>query len=266
MATSLATRPGRAVITAIRVDRYTDSYTLCVTNTTVQRWLAQSCEQIVVELEARDLVERGEGLVHQEHPRVRDQRARDRHAHLHAARQLARIGALEALRAPPWRSPPRTRPAASSGGMPRSFSGRRTFLNTVAHGISVGSWNTKPMSRWGSPAAAAGARPLDAAAGELAEPGDEPQHRALAAAGRAEQAQELALARRRGPDPARADDAVARRPCRRATPQRRPRRRGDRAPFVTTWLQLHAVLLVDELQRVRALRGRGRAGRARPRP
>ena len=32
MATSLAVRPGRAVITAIRVDRYTDSYTLQFVN------------------------------------------------------------------------------------------------------------------------------------------------------------------------------------------------------------------------------------------
>src|SRR2546427_11527610 len=45
MATSLAVRPGRAVITAIRVDRYTDSYTLWVTNTTVQRWRAQSARR-----------------------------------------------------------------------------------------------------------------------------------------------------------------------------------------------------------------------------
>ena len=29
--------------------------------------------------------------------------------------------------------------------MPASFSGRNTLPNTVAHGISVGSWNTKPM-------------------------------------------------------------------------------------------------------------------------
>jgi hypothetical protein len=42
-------------------------------------------QQIVVELEAGDLVERGERLVHQQQLRLGDQCARDRGAHLHAA-------------------------------------------------------------------------------------------------------------------------------------------------------------------------------------
>src|SRR5206468_5412472 len=46
--------------------------------------------------------------------------------------------------------------------------------------------------RQAGPAVAAG--PFDAAARDLAEPGDQPQHRALAASGRTEQAQELSLA------------------------------------------------------------------------
>ena len=60
-----------------------------------------------------------------------------------------------------WRSR-QGRPASSASSicasraarrdMPRSRSGSQTLSNTVAHGISVGSWNTKPMSarlrRW----------------------------------------------------------------------------------------------------------------------
>ena len=37
------------------------------------------------------------------------------------------------------------RASASATGMCASFSGSRTFSHTLAHGISVGSWNTKPM-------------------------------------------------------------------------------------------------------------------------
>ena len=48
--------------------------------------------QIVIELEAGDLVESGERLVHQEDRRPRHQGAGDRHTHLHAAGELARIG------------------------------------------------------------------------------------------------------------------------------------------------------------------------------
>ena len=56
-------------------------------------------QQIVVELEARDLVERGERLVHQQQRRLGDQRTRDRDPHAHAARQFARIGGAEFLQA-----------------------------------------------------------------------------------------------------------------------------------------------------------------------
>ena len=54
--------------------------------------LRHSVEQIVVEPEARDLVERGERLVQQQNIRIGDQRARQRNPHLHAAGQFARIG------------------------------------------------------------------------------------------------------------------------------------------------------------------------------
>ena len=65
IAISVKTRPGRGVITTMRLDRKTDSNTEWVTNTTVPADFAPEPEQIVVELEAGDLVERGERLVHQ---------------------------------------------------------------------------------------------------------------------------------------------------------------------------------------------------------
>ena len=53
-------------------------------------------QQLLVQPVARDLVERAERLVHQQQPRAGDQRAGDRHALAHAARQLVRIGLLPA--------------------------------------------------------------------------------------------------------------------------------------------------------------------------
>ena len=53
-------------------------------------------QEVVVEAKARDLVERGERLVHQQQRGLGDQRARDRGAHLHPARKLARIALREA--------------------------------------------------------------------------------------------------------------------------------------------------------------------------
>ena len=47
------------------------------------------------------IVERGERLVHQKHGRTRHQRAGDRHPHLHAAGEFARIGFGEAGEAHP---------------------------------------------------------------------------------------------------------------------------------------------------------------------
>ena len=79
--------------------------------------VCQSAQQIVVELEAGDLVERGEWLVHQQQLRLGDQRAGDRDAHLHAAGQFARIGAARTRRSPTRSSAASTRvapPVASS--------------------------------------------------------------------------------------------------------------------------------------------------------
>ncbi len=59
--------------------------------------LSPDLQEVVVQLEAGDLVERGEGLVHQQQARLGDQRPGDGDAHLHAAGELARIGVAEAF-------------------------------------------------------------------------------------------------------------------------------------------------------------------------
>ena len=121
---SASTRPGRVVITTMRLDRNTDSNTLWVTKTTVQRWRRHSAQQILVELEAGDLVERGEGLVEQQQPRLGDQRARDRDAHAHAARKLARIGTARSPASPTAASIAAMRARAAPRATPASRSGR----------------------------------------------------------------------------------------------------------------------------------------------
>ena len=61
--------------------------------------LRPDAQQLVPHGHARLLVERGERLVHQQHGRVLHQAARDGDALLHAARQLVRVAAAEALQA-----------------------------------------------------------------------------------------------------------------------------------------------------------------------
>ena len=109
----------------MRFDRNTDSKTLCVTNTTVQRRSLPQPQQILVELEARDLVERGERLVEQQKPRFGDERPRDRDAHAHAARKFARIGVLETRQARPPRSCRRCDRAPRSAARPRAATADR---------------------------------------------------------------------------------------------------------------------------------------------
>ncbi|MCY1225075.1 hypothetical protein D9M72_372650 [compost metagenome] len=53
--------------------------------------LVPQFEQLLLHAAARERVERGKGLVHQQHARLHRQRPRDRHALLHAARELVRV-------------------------------------------------------------------------------------------------------------------------------------------------------------------------------
>ena len=70
------------------------------------------------------------------------------------------------------------------------LSGRRTLRSTVAHGISVGSWNTKPIRPAVRRRGLVG--PVDRAARRRAQARDQPQRGRLAAARRPEQRHELA--------------------------------------------------------------------------
>ena len=115
-----------------------------MTKTTVLPSDRHRREQIVVEAKARDLVERRERLVHQQEPRLGHQRTRDRCAHLHAAGELARIARCKARQAYARKRRLDARLRVLRG--PCSLSGSRTLAATVAHGIRVGSWKTKPMS------------------------------------------------------------------------------------------------------------------------
>ena len=56
-------------------------------------------QHLVAQQQPRLLVERGKRLVHQQDLRARAQRAGDRHALAHAARQLGRVALLEAVEA-----------------------------------------------------------------------------------------------------------------------------------------------------------------------
>ena len=97
--------------------------------------------QLVVELLARDLVERGEGLVEQQQARLGDERARERHTHAHAARELRRIaarGVAEAYALDRARAASRRSPAAR----PCSSSGSATLSSTSRHGSRCASWKT----------------------------------------------------------------------------------------------------------------------------
>ena len=84
-------RPGCGDISMTRSPRHTASRTLWVTNTIVLRRVRPDVLDVAVKLLARQRVERRERLVHQQHARIGRERARQRDALLHAARQLVDI-------------------------------------------------------------------------------------------------------------------------------------------------------------------------------
>ena len=151
-------------------------------------------QDVVVELEAGDLVERRERLVHQQQRRPGHQCAGDGNAHLHAAGQFARIGLREIGQADAFQrlhdALPRLalRLARKPERQPdivehRRPGHQRRLLKHEADGIA------RSVA-----AASFRARPVDMARGRRAEARNDAQRRRLAAAGRPEQADELALA------------------------------------------------------------------------
>ena len=143
-------RPGRGVMTMMRLRQIDRLEHRMGDEHHGLAQLSPQRQEIAVEPEAGDLVERRERLVHQQHLRLGDQRARDRHPHLHAAGQFARIGLREIGEADA-RSAASMRPALRPRRRRASRNGSRTLPRTVAHGIRVGSWNTKPIPGCAAP-------------------------------------------------------------------------------------------------------------------
>ena len=85
----------------------------------------------------------------------------------------------------------RARSSCSAFGTPWNTMPSLTFSITEHHGNSAFSWNTKAISR-GSGARTGLAADLDRAAGRRQQPADHVEQRALAAAARPDQAEQLA--------------------------------------------------------------------------
>jgi MFS family permease len=92
-------RPGRALITTTRLPMKMASSMSWVTNSTVLRSSFPDAQQQLLHQLARLVVQRAERFVHQQDARVVGQRAGQRGALLHAARQLLGVVLLETLQA-----------------------------------------------------------------------------------------------------------------------------------------------------------------------
>ncbi len=149
-----------------------------------------------VETLARRLVDGGEGLVEQQHLRLACQRARHRHALLLAAGQLRRPTHLEPRQVHQIEQDPRPAIAVGRRHMPHRrhdvperghVRKQRIALEHHADGASM-RWNMEPFPA-GKPRFAID--PHSAVVRSVGA-GDRPQDRRLAAAGRADQRQDLA--------------------------------------------------------------------------
>ena len=177
-------RPGRLDSSTTRSPSRTASRTLCVTKSTVRLVLPPDALELVVQDVAGHRVERAERLVHQQDV------ARPARAHAASATRC---------RMPPESSWGRlvansrevheleqfvaARPALRCGRHRRAAAPARCCLGAVSHGNSAASWNMSAVR----PADVDGARRSG-----WSRPGDEVEQRALAAARRAEEADELA--------------------------------------------------------------------------
>ena len=97
-------RPGRAVITMTSSPSRIASSIAWVTNRIGFVGLVENAQQFLLHHDLGLRVERGERLVHQQDRPFHDQRARQRHALAHAARQLARQMAARSRAARPKQS------------------------------------------------------------------------------------------------------------------------------------------------------------------
>src|SRR5215470_11506632 len=148
-------------------------------------------QQIVVEAKARDLVERGERLVYQQELRLGDERARDRGAHLHPARELARVALREVGKTD-------TRERGVDARLRRRLETRELQRQPHIRSHRRPRHQRRLLEYEADAARSGGARglhlvPLDRSVGRLAQTRDDAQRRGLAAARWAEQRHELAL-------------------------------------------------------------------------
>ena len=177
-------RPGRLDNRITRSPRRTASRTLWVTKITVEPGLAPEPLELVVQHVAGHRVERAERLVHEEHVGLLGERT-GRARPAGACRRRARGGASRRTTSGSrGRGGRRPSGVARARGILRIFRGSSTLPRAVSHGNSADSWNMSVVRF------VAG---VDGAAARAVEAGDEVEQRALAAAGRAEQADELAL-------------------------------------------------------------------------
>ena len=97
-------------------------------------------QQEVAHLGAGDLVERGEGLVHEQHRRVEGERPDERHPLLHAAGQLVGVASGGSLRGRPAPAGRRSRPEAGrhAGARCRRAAGRWRGPSATAAGRGTG--------------------------------------------------------------------------------------------------------------------------------
>ncbi len=182
-------RPGRKLITRMRSESCTASVMLWVISSVVCAQFLLDLQHLVAQQQAGLFVQRRERLVHQQDARLGRQGAGDRHALPHPARQLRRLPPLEAAQShhvdEAW---PRSWRAARA--MPCSSSGKATLSITLRQGKQDSSWNTMPIAGCGlrtrRPRPTCGRR-------WPGQPADHVEQGRLAAAGRADDRDELAL-------------------------------------------------------------------------
>ena len=185
-----ATRPGRADMTTTRVERKTASGIECVTKTIVEPTRVPDAQQLEVQPLTRHLVQGAERLVHQQQRRVERERAGDRDPLLHPAGELPWVVVLEALELDQLEQLPyarRTLLAAPLQQLERQRDVLRDRAPVVEHRLLEDDSVVVV-----EPGAVSGlAVDLDDALARLDQVADDPQERRLAAAGRADQRDEL---------------------------------------------------------------------------
>jgi len=125
-----------------RCGRQRDRLVEAVRHDTMVRIGAPRTDEPFSHEEPRLLVERAEGLVHQEDRRVERERPCDGNPLAHAARELARVLGLEAF-GPMARADRARSRAAGLWGTPSSSRPKPTLSSAVRHGKSPGSWKTR---------------------------------------------------------------------------------------------------------------------------